>query len=175
MFWSILDIYKRFSTTSYKLDALASWKRVDLRPGRPGFDSPLGHKSFISFKEWNPCTADFALEITAISYQGKTGREGSQVLSILWRHYGNWRNHWSKLGSRFARTSSFFTFMHRRFRPRNNRYFVLRKNATWPFNIRVTLTRFSLRSNLVASLETNFNFHDFFHFSWHFDFFKFLS
>ena len=55
----------------------------------------------------------------------------------------------SKLGFRFARTSSFFTFMHRRFRPRNNRYFVPKKNATWPFNIRVT-RRFFPR---FASLE----------------------
>ena len=41
--WSTLDIYTRFSTISDKLDALASWKRVDLRPGRPRFDSPSGH------------------------------------------------------------------------------------------------------------------------------------
>ena len=34
---------------------------------------------------------------------------------------------------------------------------ALSKNATWPFNILVTRTRFSLRSNLVASLEITKN------------------
>ena len=59
----------------------------------------------------------------------------------------------SLLGSRFARTSSFFT------RPTLWTLFLpytvsaLSKNATWSFNILVTRTRFSLRSNLVASLE----------------------